>query len=313
MKRFVFILLFSCSKIDIVPKIQLSPNPSQSNSYANILLDIPDTLKRYDKYISIHFIYSNSEERKVIKLANTNLYQLYLPESLINYSVYLIIDTFTIRLEGIRVYEGSKPKQNTFFISSKYEKIDSQKIKLLKAELENYPNNIKAKAYYDCLKNEKTDTSQIYELYYNICKNPNNYKNILKAIEYGDSSYEFLFKASFISDTILDIASKKFSDDMELQLLKLKKLNEKKRFNESIILSDFLVKNLNMEWLYKFYPHLNYKERRNKFFEVFSEIYKQKALAHLNLNDSVNYKKNFYIYCLNYPFVEKNEECKDVK
>lgn len=311
MRIFVFLILLSCNKVDIIPKLKVSPNPSQAGSYVNFIIEISDSLKRYDKFLSLHFIFPNSEQRKVIKLTNENLYQVYIPDSLINYSAYLILDTFTVKLEGIRVYEGSKPKKNTFFISSKYAIDINEKLRLLKIELENYPDNLIARAYYDCIRNEKSDSSKIYEIYYNICKNQNDYKSILKAIEYGDSSYELLLKASIISDTILDLASKRFPDDMELQVLKLKKLNQNKRFDESVVFSDFLSKNLNIEWLYKFYPHLDYKKRNEKFFEIFSELYKQRALAYLGLNDSLNYRKNFAIYCLNYPFIEKLEkECK---
>jgi len=313
MKRYLIFLIFiSCVKIDITPKISISPNPSQSNSYVNILIDISDSLKKYDKYLVVHIFYKNSLERNVIKLQNEKLYQIFLPESSINYSVYLIVDTFTIKLEGNRIYDGSKPKENTFFISSLYTHSDSQKLKLLKMEIDNYPNNIKAIAYYDCITNKKTLNSEIYEVYYNICKNPYDYESIRKALYYGDSSYEFLLKLSNISDTILELSSKKFKDNMEIQLLKLKKLNESKRFNESLIFSDYIIQNLNMEWLYKFYPNLNYKERNIKFFEVFSELYKLRALAYLNLNDSLNYRENFLLYCLNYPEPLKvYEECKN--
>ncbi len=311
-KFFIPLILFSCTKIEIIPKISISPNPSQSNSYANILLEISDSLKKYDKYLSIYYVYKDSERREVIKLKNQKIYQIYIPDSLLNYSVYLIVDTFTIKVEGIRVYEGSKPKENTFFISANYELSDSQKLKLLKNELIHYPNNVKAKAYYDCLRGTENENSEIYQIYYRICRNPNDYKLVLKAISYGDSSYEFLKTASTISDTILELASKKYDDDIELQMIKLKKLNEQRRFNESIIFSDYIIQNLNMEWLYKYYSHLNYKERTNKFFEVFSEVYKQRAFAYLHLNDSLNYKENFLLYCLNYPIVEKvYDECKE--
>ncbi len=310
-KFLIPLILFSCTKIEIVPKIIVSPNPSQSNSYANILLEISDSLKRYDKYLSIIYIYKNSEKREVIKLENRKFYQIYIPDSLLNYSVYLIVDTFTIKVEGIRVYEGTKPKENTFFISAKYELSDSQKLKLLKNELYYYPTNVKAKAYYDCLRGIEDGNSEIYNIYYRICKNPNDYNLILKVISYGDSSYEFLKTASTISDTILEIVSKKYYDDMELQMMKLRKLNEQKRFSESIIFSNYIIQNLNMEWLYKYYPNLHYKERTNKFFEVFSEVYKQRAFAYLHLNDSLSYKENFLLYCLNYPIVEKvYDECK---
>jgi hypothetical protein len=311
MKRIIFLFLISCSKVDIHPKISVSPNPSQSNSYVNILLDIPDTLKKFDKYLIVHFSYKNSKERKVIKLSDEKIYQIYLPESLINYSVYLIVDTFNVKLEGIRVYDGSNPKEGTFFISSSYTKNDSEKLALIEKELKFYPNNIKAKAYYDCLKNNKNNLGEIYEIYYNICKDENDYKSIYKAIHYGDSSYEFLLKLASISDTMLEVASRKFPDDIEIQIMKLKKLNEKKRFNEVIIYSDFILQNLNMEWLYKFYPYLDHIQRNKKFFENFSNVYKLKALAYLELNDSLKYKENFLLYCLNYPNEnEIYEECK---
>jgi len=311
MKRIIFLFLISCSKVETYPKISISPNPSQSNSYVNILLDIPDNLKKIDKYLVVHFVYKNYIERKVIKLNDEKIYQIYLPESLINYSVYLIVDTFNLKIEGIRVYDGSNPKEGTFFISSHYTKNDSEKLALIEKELKFYPNNIKAKAYYDCLKGIKNNVGEIYEIYYNICKNEIDYQSIYKAIHYGDSSYEFLLKLANISDTILEIASKKFPDDIEIQIMKLKKLNEKQRFRESIVYSDFVLQNLNMEWLYKFFPDLNYLERNKKFFENFSNVYKLRALAYLKLNDSLNYKENFLLYCLNYPKEnEVYEECK---
>mgnify|MGYP001773248796 CR=1 FL=1 len=311
MKRIIFLFLISCSKVDIIPKISVSPNPSQSNSYVNILLDIPDSLKKFDKYLIVHFIYKNTMERKVIKLGEEKFYQIYLPESLINYSVYLIVDTFNVKLEGIRIYDGPKPKEGTFFISSNYTKNDSERIALIKNEITFYPNNIKAKAYYDCLKGIKNNFGEIYEIYYNICKNENDYQSIYKALYYGDSSYEFLLKLASISDTILEVASRKFPDDIQIQMMKLKKLNEKKRFNEVIIYSDFILQNLNMEWLYKFFPNLNYIERNKKFFENFSNVYKLRAIAYLKLNDSLKYKENFLLYCLNYPNEnEVYEECK---
>jgi hypothetical protein len=66
-----------------------------------------------------------------------------------------------------------------------------------------------------------------------------------------------------------------------------------------------------MEWLYKFYPNLDHIQRNKKFFENFSNVYKLRALAYLELNDSLKYKENFLLYCLNYPDEnEVYEECK---
>lgn len=312
MKRLIVFFIFSCSKVDIAPKIKVSPNPSQIGTYASIILEIPNNLVNTDKYLVIHYIYKNSEKREIIKIYNKEIYQIFLPESTIGYSVYLIIDTFTAKVEGIRLYKNSHPIENTFLISSQYSASDSQKLYLLKEELKNYPNNIRAKAYYDCFLNTKNDTSKIYRVYYEICKDSNSIQSIRRALYFGDSSLKFLIKLSRFSDTILEITSRKYSDNLEILLLKLRRLIELSRFREAIDYSNYIAQNLNMEWLYKYYPNLNYSERNKKFFEIFSVYHKLRAIAYLNMSDTLNYRENFLLYCLNYPNpLEIYDECRN--
>ncbi|MCS7245855.1 MAG: hypothetical protein RMJ38_07000 [candidate division WOR-3 bacterium] len=314
MKRLIIFFLLSCSKIDITPNVKVSPNPSQIGTYASIILEIPSNLINTDKYLVIHYIYKNTEKREISKLSKQEIYQVFLPESTIGYSVYLIVDTFTVKIEGIRLYKGSHPIENTFFISSQYSTSDSQRLYLLREELKNYPNNIKARSYYDCFLNRKSDTSEIYRIYYEICKDSNNVQSIRRAIYLGDSSFKFLLKLSKFSDTILEIASKKYGDNFEVLLLKLKRLIELGRFREALEYSNYIAQNLNMEWLYKYFPNLSYAERNKKFFEMFSIYHKLKAIAYLNMKDTINYRENFLLYCLNYPNpLEIYDECKEYK
>lgn len=315
MRNFLIFLVLSCSKIERIPQLNVSPNPSQINSYANIIYNIPDSIKSEDIYLVIHQIFRNSENSEIIRIDKSKkIIQLFIPESLVNYSIYLIADTFTVGIEGIRIYEKTKPVRNTNFISAIYYTNDkSKKLELLKNEMLNYPENLKAKAYYDCLRGEKTSNNDIYLIYYEICKHYNE-ENILKALLIGDSSYNYLKFLSKRNLNILEISSKKFLYDMELQMRKMEVLNSQGRYEEALQLSEFIINHLNLEWLYKSYPSLNYKERNKIFFKNFSHVYEQRAIAFLHLNDTLNYKNSLEIYCLNYPNpFEVLNKCKNLK